>query len=399
MVVTGSGAANYNPLYYAVVGLPIKLMPDYRGIIAARLLTGVMTSTLLAGAVWVAARLRRTGAGGGGFLVAGVIAAATPVVVNMSGAVNPAGVEMAAGVGLWAGLIAVVNAREDSKRAFALLGVSAILLAVLRQCGIGWLAGSLVIAALGLSRERLGGLVRRPAFWGWTAAVAAAVAYGALWILVSTQGGIGSSTPNGLPPMATGSVLLKELTHRVPYYTNGLVGLTSYGDVAIPFPLVLVWFAAVGLLLVLAVRRCGRRVALQICCLVAGCYLVLIASDVQARAGGFWLSQGRYALPALVGAPMLAAYWLGQREALSPVRQRSLTRLFAVVLTPMQAVALWITMIRFQHGFNSRHPWLLDLFQDTTSVNPFTGAWLPPAGPWLPARLCLAGIWGLIGLF
>src|ERR1700759_3610994 len=39
MVVTSSGAANYNPIYYAVTGWPIKLFPDYSGVIAARLLT------------------------------------------------------------------------------------------------------------------------------------------------------------------------------------------------------------------------------------------------------------------------------------------------------------------------------------------------------------------------
>jgi hypothetical protein len=66
-------------------------------------------------------------------------------------------------------------------------------------------------------------------------------------------------------------------------------------------------------------------------------------------------------------------------------------RLFVLVLIPVQAVALWVTMIRFQHGFGSRHPNLFNLFTQTASINPFSGAWRPPAGAILPVTLCAAG--------
>jgi hypothetical protein len=70
----------------------------------------------------------------------------------------------------------------------------------------------------------------------------------------------------------------------------------------------------------------------------------------------------------------------------------------AWILVPVQGVALWITMIRFQHAFHSRHPNLVFLFDQTSSVNPFSGAWTPP-GRGVPAvLLAAAGIVVLLTL-
>ena len=400
MVVSGSGAANYNPLYYAIVGLPIKLSPDWTGVLAARLLTGALVAPLLAGAATVALALgRRKTRRTGSFLLAGVLALTTPVVINLSGAVNPAGLEIAAGVGLWAALLAVIDARSDDRRVFALLGFSAILLAVLREAGPVWLAGSLVVAALGLDRDRIRSLFRQRAFWIWTAVVAAAVAYGVLWILLSTQGGIRSTAAGEAPDHRIGHLWLRQFLHGIPYYTNGLVGSTGYGDVVIPFPLIVAWYVAMGMILVPAVRYCGRRVRLQIALGLALPYAILMYTDVQARSQGWSLSQGRYALPMLVGVPMLAAFHVGRRGVYAPSSQATLLRIGAAVLLPFQAVALWITMLRFQHGFTSKRPSPINLFSSARSLNPFTGDWLPPAGPVLPVVLCLAGIAALIAFY
>jgi hypothetical protein len=327
-----------------------------------------------------------------------VLLAVTPVVVNLAGGVNPAGPEIAAGVALWAALIALLKARDDSRWTLALLAVSACLLAVLRQFGIEWLVSSLIIAAFGTPRERLGELVRSTAVRVAAVPVVLAVAFGAVWILVSTQGGIPSAGLNASNVPTGSALLVKEFTHRVPYYTQGLVGLTSYGDVAVPFPLVAAWFAAVGTLLIQAARRCGWRVALQLAVIVGFGYAVLIAADIVAAKGGWWLSQGRYALPLLAGATILAAYELSERRIPEPGRQGRVVRGLAWVLVPTQAVALWITMIRFQHAFRGRHPGLFDLFTQTPSINPFTGRWTPVVGTVTPVVCCLAGVAALIAL-
>ena len=401
MTSTTTGAGTYNPFYYWFVGVPIKLWPHYTGIFLARLLTGAAMSALFAAAVSVAVRLGRgngagNGAGSGRLMLLGTIAAITPVSVGLSGAVNPAGLEIAAGVGLWAALIAIVYARDDSWRIFTLLGVSGILMAVLREMGIGWLLGSLAVAALGLRKDRMLELVRLRAFWVFAVLVFLAVLGGALWIVLSSQGGIGA-VPNPSDKVPHGAAIWgKEFTHRVPYYTSGLVGLLAYGDVALPVPLIFTWFSAVGLLLVVAVRRCGRRIRLQLIALIVIPYAILILADGLAVKQGYWLSQGRYALPMLCGAPMLAGYALGRAGAWNRARQARMLRIAAVLLVPIQAAALWITIIRYQHGFNSLHPFMPFLFADTPSVDPFSGSWTPPLGTVLPVVLGLAGTGVLI---
>ncbi|WP_344662809.1 DUF2142 domain-containing protein [Catenulispora subtropica] len=392
MVETTSGAANYNPLYYAVVGWPLKLAPDFTGVVAARLLTCLLTSALLAGAVAVAVRLMP---GRGPLMLGGVLLALTPVAVNLTGAVNPAGPEIAAAVAVWTALIAILMARDDSKGTLALFGFSAGTLAVLRELGIGWLLAALAVTAFGAQRERMAELARRPAVRAWAAAVAAAAVFGAAWILLSTQGGIPAvgKTTNAVPQGT--ELWVKELTHRVPFYTSGLVGLTSYGDVAIPFPLTLAWFVAVGALLVAVARKAGVRVLLQLAAIVVGGYLFLVGADLKAAASNWWFSQGRYALPLLVGAPILAGFAAADRGLVAVPRQVRLMRRAAWVLIPAQAVALWITMIRFEHAFTSRHPNLFFLFGETSSVNPFSGAWTPP-GAAVPA--VLLGVAGTVAL-
>jgi len=396
MVVTTSGAANYNPIYYAVTGWPLKLFPTYHGVIAARLLTCLLTSVLLGGAVGVAARLAR---GRGPLVLGAVLLAVTPVAVNLTGAVNPAGPEIAAAVALWSSLIAILLARDDSQWTLALFGVSAATLAVLRELGIGWLVGALAVVAFGAGKDRLLELARRRSVLLWSGVVVIAVVVGASWILLSTQGGIPKSGQASAAGIPQGSKLwIKELTHRVPMYTNGLVGLTSFGDVAVPLPLVLAWFAAVGALLATAARRAGGRVLLQLAAIVGAGYLFLVAADLQAAATGWWFSQGRYALPVLVGAPILAGFVLADRGLVSVPRQATLTRWAAWILIPAQGVALWITMIRFQHAFHGLHPNLVFLFDQTSSVNPFSGKWTPP-GSGVPAvLLATAGVVALLTL-
>lgn len=392
-IVTTSGAANYNPLYYAVIGWPLKLAPDFGGVIAARLLTCLLTSALLGGAAAVATRLTR---GRGPLVLGGLLLAVTPVAMNLTGAVNPAGPEIAAAVAVWTSLIAILLARDDSTWTLVLFGVAAGALAVLRELGIGWLLAAVVIVAFGARRDRLLEELRRPAVRLWAAAVAVAAAFGAGWILLSTQGGLpgtGQSTtaiPHGL------ALVVKELTHRVPFYTSGLVGLTSYGDVALPFPLTLAWFVAVGALLILVARRAGKGVLLQLAAIVGGGYLFLVGADLQAAATNWWFSQGRYALPLLVGAPILAGYAAADRGLVGVPRQARLMRWAAWILIPAQGVALWITMIRFEHAFTSRHPNLFFLFSETSSVNPFSGAWTPPGAAVPAVLLGLAGIVALL---
>jgi hypothetical protein len=378
-VMAASGSGTYDPVYYFLVGLPLRVWPNMGGVIAARLLTGAIMSAFFAGAVAVAGRLRR-----GRWLTAGIVVAITPVAINLGGGVNPAGPEIAAGVALWAALIAVVEAEEVTPAVVALGGLAASGLAVFRGFGLGLLAVIGVLAVLGLRRGRFKTLVRNRLVQVWAGVAGVFMAFGLVWQ---------QSVNTILPPVpvhhdiSTLHVITAELWDRLTYYSNGMVGLTSYGDVSLPGIAYVVWYAAAGVVIAGGLVFCGWRTRIQVGGIIAASYAILALPDIQAVRAGWWLSQGRYMLPLIAGAPMLAAYRLGSEGVFDEHRIGQLLRALAVVLLPMQVLALALTMIRFQMGNPGGTPIHLD---------PFQGKWLPAVGPVVPLLLCTAGV-GVLG--
>jgi hypothetical protein len=385
-----SGALSANPAYYLLVGPVIRASPDFGGIIVARLLTAAAISALFTVAMMLLAGLST-----GRWLLPGMLVACTPVVVGLEGAVNAAGLEIAAGIALWVALLAIVDAEDAGRAAVWVAAVSASLLAVLRGFGVGWLALIVAVAAIGLSRRRLRDLARQRSLRVATVVTSGFVVFGLVWDLYVNRLIPAKPTPSPLNPsvmqvfhqwsgVSTSRIYLFELWTRVPYYLQGMVGLTSYGDVSLPGAIFLLWFSAVGLLVVGALVFCTWRTRLRIAGTIVVSLVVLVVADVSALRVGFYLSQGRYALAFILGAPLLAGYALGRQRILGERQLTQLTRTYVVVLLPIHLVALWLTMLRFEKGVPTKFP--------ITGTNPLTGAWLPPYGPGLPFILCGIGL-------
>src|SRR5690606_20789671 len=84
LVEAGSGAARYNPVYYAAVGWPSLLWTDEVGLFAMRIVSAAICSAFLASAVCSAIGGRR-----GRLATVGVLVAATPMAVFLGGMLNP----------------------------------------------------------------------------------------------------------------------------------------------------------------------------------------------------------------------------------------------------------------------------------------------------------------------
>lgn len=370
-----SSTYSYPPFYYYVVGLPIKLMPDMRGIIVARLLTDAMMSAVLAACVAVAGRLRAAR-----WMLPAMIVAATPVMINLAGAVNPAGPEIAFGFGLSVAIIALVDLREVSRGVAVLTGVCATGLAVTRGFGLGWFAAIFAVGALGLTKEHARVLWRSRELRIAGAVTAVGVLAALWWHFTHATALIAAGTQT--IKLTNNQLIAMELWDRSSFYTVGLVSQTSYGDVPVPPFINYVWFGAAGLLILGALAVGTIRDRLRIAAIIVVSYLALFFADYSALKNGFWESQGRYVLPFIVCAPLLAAHVLNRSATLQPHWPR-LGRLFACILLPIQLIALAATMIRWQQGQNDQFPIHLD---------PFRGSWLPIWGPVAPIAFCLAGI-------
>jgi hypothetical protein len=376
MIMSPSNAATYSPVYYALVGWTIRIWPTDFGIILARLLTTVFMSVFIASAIAIVAKVKY-----GRWLLAGMLLVLTPVVVNLEGGVNPAGPEIVVGLALWAALIGMVDADKASPALVRLACISAGFLAVFRSFGLGWLALILVAGAFGLTRPQLRRLLAdrslRRTFWRWSPFSLVGVIFGYYWDHLS--GGVGNLAAGPVvATMSQSQADLAELWTRSTYYTQGLIALTSYGDVPTPELVFYFWFGACALLILLALAVCGWRDRLRIVGVITASYAILMYPDSETVMHGWWLSQGRYALPFIVGAPLLSAYLLGKHEVLAAVHLRKVIRMLGLLLLPIQLGMLIVTMIRFQSG--GKH------------IDFLHGAWLPPLGPELPLVLCCAGI-------
>jgi hypothetical protein len=374
--IYNSGASGYDPSYYFLVGPVIHHWPTMKGIIIARLLTDAEISAFLASAVAIAWSTSR-----GRWLLGGILVGVTPVVVSLMGAVNPAGVEIGAAVAFWASLLDLSGPGRPRRWVAVVAGCSGTVLAVTRGFGVGWLCVALVVCALGLHRAKLRELWSSvPVRWAAAAAALFSVA-GVGWGLAA--GANYHLTAATTSRSSTTELVAEEFWNRLPYYVDGTVRLTSYGDVPVPQMVGYMWLPFVGLFVLTGLVLGSVRARIQLLAVLAVAFGMLVSADVNAVRQGIWFSQGRYALPILVGVPMIGALVLGEAGVLTPARNVSLLRWMTVALLPLQLVALWVTMIRFQAGFpaDGRLP-----------LNPLAGRWHPVFGSLVPILVFCAGL-------
>ncbi|MBR7828506.1 DUF2142 domain-containing protein [Actinospica sp. MGRD01-02] len=372
-----SGASGYDPSYYLLVGPVIHIWPTMKGIVLARLITDAEISALLASAVAVAwSGGRRL------WFIAGIAVGVTPAVVNLMGAVNPAGVEIGAAIAYWVSLLDLTAHGPVRRPVVALMCCSGALLAVTRGFGVGWLAAITVICVFNADREKLRALWRSRGMRLALAGVACACAIALAWDELAGPNFdlAGATTAPNTPPV---QLAAQELWNRLPGYIDGMTRLTSYGDIPIPGVVSQIWLAFLGVILVGGLWLGSVRAKIQIGGTIVIAFAMLMITDASALRQGFYFSQGRYALPLLAGAPMIAAIELGRSGALGAERARTLLRWMAAVLLPLQFVALWVSMLRFERGFPA---------DNVLPLNPLTEKWVPPLGPVVPLALMAVGL-------
>jgi hypothetical protein len=383
VVQAPTAAGRYFPLYYALVGAPLALSPNWIGVLLARLISAAICAALLATAFSDAVRwIRRR------LLLVGLVLAATPMVAHMGGAVNPSGVELAAGIAFFAAALPLLfnPAARHNRTLLWHVGVAALALATLRMLGPVWLGLSVLALLLPLRRATLADLWRWRALRIWIVAVIGSAIAAVIWAFA-----LKATEPNTyfnkeeVPLSALGIAWVE--VQRWPTYIQEMIGILSWLDALMPGVVYVAWTALAGAVVVWGFLLGDRDGRLRLLTLGAAGVLVPTAiSIVYANTFGF-ITQGRYLLPLLVGLPLLASMIISQSNLPADVGRR-LVRFYAVVLLPTHFVALAFTMIRWQQGVG-----------EDTSLNPLVGTWHPVLGSGTPLVACLAGIAILMWLY
>ena len=393
-----TSAGRYNPLYYAMVGLPVRLWPGWGGLVLSRLISAALSAALLAWAFMVLLRWSRYG-----LMFAGLIAAATPMLAHLAGAVNPNGLEIAAGIGLFSAGIPLFLGPSRGPRAPAiwLFGVSAVLLGTLRSLGPAWLFfGLVMLLPVPQFRALAGGLVRQPRaylrgqwrrfgafvrrYWpqrlirNWAIAIAASTVLSLLWIIVMKTGQLVAPAP-GLTHYSLAGAAMRYIIGWGNTYLEGMVGVAGWFDISMPSPFYWAYIAFAGSVVVFALAVGGWATRWRFFVLfVGGVVLPGVMQVAEANTVGFIIG-GRYMLPLLAAMPLLGAF-IVERDVLNARQSQSMVRLLLLALLPAHLVLLVFGMIRWQSGAQFTH------------LNPFGGNWHPPTGSVVPLVLMIAGL-------
>lgn len=377
-------AGRYNPAYYLAVGWPMVLSPTMAGVLVARLISAALVAGLLAAATAVALSMGRRG------LLAGLLVAVTPMTAHLAGAINPNGVEIAAGAALVMALIAILfepGVSDRVRSAWWLAAVSGAVLLLVRPAGPAWFAVIALVMFVPHPADRYRELLRSRRTWLLAGFLALVGVFAAGWTVWKRANEL---TPNRPPArhLSLFDGMKVEFFDQWRRHVGEMVGVLGWLDTPLPVVVHIAWWFSLGALVMLALAV-GRPVD-RWRVVGLGALGMLVPSMIEANNAneyGF-IAQGRYYLPMLVGVPVLAAYAI-TRGGYDPTPR--LARIFVIILLPAHVGTLYYLMVRYQAGLPAQVP--------TPSLNPFAGSWHPALGSALPILLAVASMVLFIGYY
>ncbi|WP_209414042.1 DUF2142 domain-containing protein [Kitasatospora sp. RG8] len=301
-----TAAGRYNPAYYLVVGWPSLMVSGEGGIYLMRLMSALVCAALLASAVISAAEWRRRSVP-----LLGVMAAATPMALFMSGMVNPSGPEIAAGILAWSAGLPILMVPDAAllTRRLGRLGIGAIVLISIRPLGLIWFAGALFFALLLQERGALRQVLRRRSAWLWGTAIAAATVGAMAWASQHPDHSV-IATPDDLTALKAARITFDNTL----IWVHQMIGLFGWLDAPSPAATLLLWSGIVVMLGLLALCFARFREALAIVGALIGIVVIPVAAQANQASTLGLIWQGRYLLPFSVGLPIMATVILARQS-------------------------------------------------------------------------------------
>ena len=298
----------YQPTYYLAVGWPSVVLGPPGALFAMRAIGAVVCAAVLASAV-----LSLIECGGGPISLLGVAAAVTPMTAFLAASINPNGVEVVAAIGLWVSLLVLLSdTGAPSGRVIIRAATAAALLVTVRPLSPAFGAAIVaVVAMVGLSTPRARVLTAdRRVRW---AALVVAVAGLASTVFVVVNH---SATTVISWPTAPQSLVerLRSSAGLTGAHLEEAVGLLSWkgvGEVHLPDLVWQSWIAVTAALALVALRLGSTRERVALLAVISGGLGMPIVATLSAPSTPW---QGRYALPLLVGIPILSG-WIIDRRA------------------------------------------------------------------------------------
>jgi hypothetical protein len=287
-------AGNYNPFYYLLVGLPSRLLSGAPALYAMRIASGLMSAVFMTMAFVAATRLRRSE-----WPVAASVVALTPMVLFLSGSINPNSLEIVTTAAFFLNLCVVLDNFKSlaAVRAPILaVGISGAVLANTRALSLIWLAAAFVAALIIFGWRPLVAVLRDKLGIAMVALTGLGCAAGLAWLVLADS----FKSLGGTPSTTTPDQAFAMMLDRTFDYANGYVGVMGWLDTPSPQGVQIFWHFAVAALLLggLACRPVRARWAVLLVLAAIVFLPPILQSQVVEELGYIW--QGRYLLALVV---------------------------------------------------------------------------------------------------
>ncbi|MET1088089.1 MAG: DUF2142 domain-containing protein [Arthrobacter sp.] len=297
-----TSAGSYNPMYYWIVGLPTLFMSGAPAIYAMRLVSAALCALFFAAGFTALTELRRPQ-----YPVLVAALTMTPMVLFLSGGINPNSLEIAATMAAFSGFVAVLDNRRDTRRvlpALATVAAATVVLANARQISLVWLLCALIVGICSFKFHRTLKVFADKRVLTAVALAVPGALLGLYWIYVAANGpanvGVapdGIANPHPDAPLYRGFMIMLDRTYDFfPQY----IGVMGWLDTPAPELVALFWggLMVAGLVIPLCIKPLrswtGYWVALAMLYLVPA----LLQTALWRGMGFIW--QGRYTLPLVV---------------------------------------------------------------------------------------------------
>lgn len=295
-----TSAGNYNPVYYAIVGLGSQVLSGEAALYAMRLISTWITSFFLAAIFYSAVRMRRNR-----YMVIAAAISVTPAVLFLTGSVNPNALEISTAGAFFMGLSLMLEQRAQPQFNLlpaAIVTASGVLLSNTRPLSFLWIAVALTAALLGHNRSSIYTALRTRSFQISALIVGLSCLF-ALWWSLSARSL--DSLFAVTPPMPADEAAILMLDRTVGYMRE-YVGVLGSLDTSPPVAVVYAWVLGFGAMLLLSFTARPTKVRWPVALLTVA--LIAIPPVLQAASSETigWIWQGRYAL-ALVVLLLLAS--------------------------------------------------------------------------------------------
>ncbi len=301
-------AGRHPPAFYAAIGLPIVFAPSEAGLYGMRLLGALTSAAVLASALTTLLWLARRRDPGAGLAPLGLLVALSPMVLFITGLINPSSWEITGAIGTWVGGVTLVllagEGRRVPTRVVAATAVAASVLVLSRALAPIWLAGIAIVLVIIARPGALRALVAERAVRIAAGVVAAATTAQVLWLLLASP----------LAQVDTQRSLDLTLTERVSQafensllHPRDMVGRIGWLDVWPPAVTVWVWLTLALVVVAVGLWAGSLRQRLGILAVVAATAVIPVLFDAMqaSRTGYVW--QARYTIPVAVGIPLVSA--------------------------------------------------------------------------------------------